>query len=475
MRRWLVGFVVAAIGVVVGGAPSAAQAEPPRHSVRAEGGLVLPVTAPQRSRFNPGGGGALAYELRLVDWIGIEARVSAAWVPSSEQAPTVDGYGSYYGLPALGVRVYPMAPFGLGDLWLGASAALVRTGDVFRPGFEIGLGYEHDIRHVVRLGPFVRYQHVFQTDRALAGASDGGVLVIGLSVAYPGTRAPAPAEEAPRDRDGDGIADARDGCPDEPEDFDGFEDADGCPEADNDGDGVLDADDRCPMEPGSIENEGCPDADSDGDGIPDRLDACPQDAEDLDGFQDADGCPDPDNDGDGVLDADDRCVSEPGPAANRGCPDTDRDADGVPDRLDNCPDEPGSPANQGCPTQQLVQIDEGQLRILEVVYFATDRARIQRRSYRLLENVAAVLSAHPEIGRLRIEGHTDSRGPRESNMELSQRRAESVVRFLVERGRVAPERLEAQGFGPDQPVVADAQTEEDHAQNRRVIFRILQR
>ncbi|MBX3246287.1 MAG: OmpA family protein [Myxococcales bacterium] len=213
--------------------------------------------------------------------------------------------------------------------------------------------------------------------------------------------------------------------------------------------------------------------DRDGDGIPDDRDQCPDEAEDFDGFEDADGCPDPDNDGDGLLDEIDRCPNEAGPAANQGCPDTDRDSDGVVDRLDNCPDEPGSPENQGCPTAQLVRIEEGRLQILDVVYFATNRDVIQRRSFPLLENVARVLNAHPEIRRVRVEGHTDSRGRREANVDLSQRRAEAVVRFLIDRGEVDAGRLEAQGYGPDRPIVENARSNADHAQNRRVEFNIV--
>ena len=110
------------------------------------------------------------------------------------------------------------------------------------------------------------------------------------------------------DRDGDGIADDVDQCPDEAEDVDTFEDDNGCPDPDNDGDGVLDVNDGAPMDP-----------------------------EDMDSFQDEDGVPDPDNDGDGVLDVDDQCPNEVGDPANNGCPDPDRDGDGVPDRIDNCP------------------------------------------------------------------------------------------------------------------------------------------
>jgi len=129
------------------------------------------------------------------------------------------------------------------------------------------------------------------------------------------------------DRDGDGIADSRDLCPDEPEDFDGFEDTDGCPDPDNDKDGVLDVNDRCPNAPGP-RGDGCPRSvgtDRDHDGIPDAMDKCPDDPEDKDGFQDDDGCPDPDNDMDGIPDVRDKCPNEPetfnGYQDDDGCPD----------------------------------------------------------------------------------------------------------------------------------------------------------
>src|SRR5207237_6221351 len=110
------------------------------------------------------------------------------------------------------------------------------------------------------------------------------------------------------DRDGDGIKDDVDKCPEDLEDFDDFEDEDGCPDPDNDRDGIPDVDDKCPNEPetenGFQDEDGCPDSvelDRDGDGIPDSRDKCPDDPEDKDGFEDEDGCPDPDNDKDGIL------------------------------------------------------------------------------------------------------------------------------------------------------------------------------
>jgi outer membrane protein OmpA-like peptidoglycan-associated protein len=212
--------------------------------------------------------------------------------------------------------------------------------------------------------------------------------------------------------------------------------------------------------------------DTDGDGIADALDPCPNDPEDFDGFQDEDGCPDFDNDADGILDLDDACPNEPGPPENHGCPDLDRDGDGVPDRIDNCPDEPGPVENQGCPEEQGVVIEDSRLEILDKIYFNSDSAQLQRRSHAVLDNVAEVLNAHPEIRIIGVEGHTDSTGPSAYNMRLSQRRAESVVRYLVDEGGVSKDRFIAEGFGETQPLVPDAKTKMQLAQNRRVEFHI---
>jgi MYXO-CTERM domain-containing protein len=239
---------------------------------------------------------------------------------------------------------------------------------------------------------------------------------------------------------------------------------------DRDNDGVLDPNDRCIDQPGLAELDGCPAQDRDSDGIADHVDGCPELAEDADGFQDGDGCPDPDNDGDTVLDVDDRCVNEPGVVENAGCPDTDRDGDTVVDRLDNCPDEKGEPKYQGCAAKQLVTIGKDRLEILESVYFQTNKATILAKSNKLLDNVAAVLGSHPSIN-LEIQGHTDDRGDAKYNKDLSQRRADAVVAYLVRKG-VAASRLKAVGYGEDQPVATNA-TNAGRTQNRRVVFQIV--
>jgi outer membrane protein OmpA-like peptidoglycan-associated protein len=282
-----------------------------------------------------------------------------------------------------------------------------------------------------------------------------------------------PKPETPPDPDRDGIIGDTDLCPDEP-----GAPPDGCPPKDSDGDGVLDREDACPEEAetdnGWEDEDGCPDEipDSDGDGLDDLADECKDQAEDADGYEDEDGCPDPDNDDDGVLDAEDRCPTVAGPVENRGCPDTDRDGDGVVDRLDNCPDEPGTAENRGCKKKQLVALSHTKLIILGQVHFRTGKARIRSRSRRLLKNVARVLVAHPEIKKIRVEGHTDNVGKARTNMTLSQNRAEAVVTYLVNEG-VPTDRLEAVGFGEERPIEDNA-TLEGRAANRRVEFNILE-
>ena len=185
--------------------------------------------------------------------------------------------------------------------------------------------------------------------------------------------------------------------------------------------------------------------------------------------------PDPaidlDSDNDGVLDSVDECPTVAGLPELKGCPDPDRDGDTVVDRLDNCPDEPGPPENQGCKAKQLVKIGQGKLEILDIVYFALDKAVIQKRSFELLDEVARVLGAHPEITKIRVEGHTDSQGNDAYNKKLSQRRADAVMAYLIKKG-VAVDRLEAHGFGEEVPKDTNA-TKEGRAANRRVEFTIV--
>ncbi len=330
------------------------------------------------------------------------------------------------------------------------------------------------------------------------------------------------------DADGDGVEDADDRCPGEDEDRDGFEDGDGCIDADDDADGVPDAVDRCPRVAGlgalagcpdpdgdhdgvgagdrcpaeaedadHFEDEdGCPEADNDRDGLDDAADRCPTQAEDRDGFEDDDGCPEPDNDRDGIADARDTCPREAedrdGFEDDDGCVEADNDGDGVADGEDGPPDPGGhfgvcrnlpetaggrdAREPDGCP-DSAVRVDVAARRIrVPPVFFDTDADVIQERSFADLVYVTEILAANPWIRRLVVEGHTDDRGSDDHNLDLSQRRAASVVRFLVERGVVA-DRLVPRGFGRarpptvvDEPACRDARSTACRQGARRVVF-----
>ena len=267
-----------------------------------------------------------------------------------------------------------------------------------------------------------------------------------------------------KDTDGDGIPDDIDRCPLDPEDRDGFQDEDGCPDPDNDGDGIVDRADACPTEPGPLENRGCPVTDKDHDGVPDGEDRCP----DVAGLKEFAGCPDAD--ADGIQDAEDKCPTQAGPKENGGCPDQDRDGDTLSDRLDKCPDQFGPPPD-GCPKKYtLVEVKKEKIEIRQQVHFATAKFRVLPDSFALLNQVVQVLNDFAKM-RLSIEGHTDNVGGEAANMRLSQRRAEAVRDYLVAKG-VSPVRLEAIGFGPTKPIASN-KTPRGKGQNRRTEFRIV--
>jgi len=281
------------------------------------------------------------------------------------------------------------------------------------------------------------------------------------------------------DRDHDGIPDDKDACPDEPEDKDGFQDTDGCPDPDNDLDGILDVDDRCPMAP-----------------------------EDKDGFQDDDGCPDPDNDNDGVLDVDDKCPNVPGPKENFGCPDKDTDKDGIPDRIDKCPLEPedkdgfedddgcpdidndqdrildvddkcpnepevynGVMDEDGCPDNKGAAVLENSLIIFDKINFEYDSAEIKSESFPILDSIVELMKANAFLKLVEVQGHADERGSDRYNLKLTGKRAESVVKYLTDHG-VEKARLRWAGYGELCPIDS-GHDEAAWEKNRRVEFKVV--
>ena len=218
----------------------------------------------------------------------------------------------------------------------------------------------------------------------------------GVGWAMPTRASEGLVPEEPADSDGDGIIDLEDECPTEPEDIDGFEDENGCPDPDNDGDGIPDAVDECPDEP-----------------------------EDVDEFEDENGCPDPDNDGDGIADVDDKCPLEP--ETKNGFEDDD-----------------------GCADETLVALDleRGRIEVLleSMVHFDWNDADVPEDYLTVMKQVAYIMKSNPEIRVLQVEGHTSWTGGHAYNMELSRNRAAAVVGWLMHFG-VEPERILARGFG----------------------------
>lgn len=227
----------------------------------------------------------------------------------------------------------------------------------------------------------------------------------------------------------------------------------------------------------SVRYEHFTEPDKDGDGIPDRIDQCVDVPEDKDGYQDQDGCPEPDtdrdSDNDGIPDKIDGCPDQPGPGPLDGCP--DRDGDQIPDNVDKCPDQPGPPELQGCPPpeeEEDVVLESERIRINNQILFEFGSNVIDPRSYKLLDDVAKVLKDNPDVGPVIIEGHTDNIGSRAYNIDLSKRRAKAVEDYLVTKG-IEKKRLRSDGFGFDKPI-APNDTPLNRAKNRRTEFKLVE-
>lgn len=278
-----------------------------------------------------------------------------------------------------------------------------------------------------------------------------------------------------KDDDDDGFHNRDENCPYSAEDFDGFRDEDGCPDYDNDMDDIPDSVDQCLNDAedfdGFEDEDGCPDFNNDGDALPDSLDECPNEIEDIDQFQDEDGCPEVDNDEDGVSDQNDNCPTEAedrdGFEDGDGCPEEDNDKDGIPDQKDKCPNEAenfnGLRDEDGC-RDTIIEISRKAL-VLRSVTFEPDSDSLRIESYKTLEDVVHSLKLWAEV-RIEIQGHTDAVGSAQSNMVLSQRRADIIKGYFIKEG-IAEERLKAVGYGETVPV-GDNDTNEGRALNRRV-------
>ncbi len=265
------------------------------------------------------------------------------------------------------------------------------------------------------------------------------------------------------DSDGDGIWDSDDMCPSNPEDFDGFQDEDGCPDYDNDKDKIPDELDKCPNDPedydGFQDEDGCPDLDNDNDGIPDSSDKCPNQPENINGFEDEDGCPDILNNVQQLL---------------------DNDKDGIPNYLDKCPDQPetfnGYQDDDGCPDSGAVVDTVSVLDTVSVkeiilegsILFDWRSPLIKSTASEDLNKAAEFLMIDPFI-KWSVESYTDNSGDLDSLKSLSKQRAVNVVKYLIDTG-LPSFMFKIYGKGSESPI-ADNKTLEGRLKNNRVVIK----
>ena len=339
-------------------------------------------------------------------------------------------------------RLNPYLTGGLGVLlWNLKSDDVSVFGDKKNALADLGVGVEWFLADFFGLDLSLHYQRILNHELDMSGYGDeqSGMIDarVGVNFYFGGNR----------DSDGDGILNRKDKCPKQAEDIDGFQDEDGCPDLDNDGDGIPDATDKCPNQAEDFDKyqdgDGCPDLDNDGDGIPDAKDKCPDQAEDLDKYQDEDGCPDMDNDGDGILDVKDKCPNQP------------ETVNGFEDE-DGCPDK-----------KPEVVIQKNAPIVLEGVTFKTASDKLTAGAKSELDKVVQTLGDYPQM-MLEVRGYTDSQGGRLANVKLSQRRADAVKAYLAGRG-IEAKRIQAKGFGPDNPVAPNNDAA-GRAKNRRIEF-----
>lgn len=389
--------------------------------------LVIPAGQPQRDLFGPGLGGAASVERALIPSLAVGLRLRALVLfdgPPPAQGGLADpGIGTLTTLSAVvrwNILTRSDQPARALGPWIDLAGGAGYTGSALRGSFEVGLGYGFALGEL-GLGPVLRYVHVVQPNSGGLDDRDAHLVLLGarLSLLDARREPPPPPPPRPGDRDYDRILDPDDACPDEPEDYDGFEDTDGCPDRDNDQDGILDADD-----------------------------ACPDEAEDVDGFEDEDGCPDPDNDQDGFLDPDDEC------------PDEAEVINGVDD-------------DDGCPDEGLIEMVDDRIILEERVLFDFERARIKHAATPVIAAIVNLVAQHPEWLRLRVEGHADVRGDEAYNQRLSERRARNVMHALIQHG-VPADKITSVGFGSTRPRDLH-RTELAHQRNRRVEFVVLER
>jgi outer membrane protein OmpA-like peptidoglycan-associated protein/opacity protein-like surface antigen len=398
-----------------------------------DGGVTFPQTDYQTNKMGLSfrGTGEYFFKTNSIHLVGLKLKIGSEQIKGEDTRGTIStqdgtraippaftasifsvGLAAIYSI-SIGDVFFPYLSGGISNLWFDPkndqdnpaeyNAANKYEKSTIVYSIEVGVKYlvSDKLSFNLSVNPYIP-QSDYLDDVAAASANDAfSTIMIGLSY--------SPFFD--NDPDKDGIKGSDDLCADEPEDFDGFEDADGCSDPDNDGDGILDINDKCPNA-----------------------------AEDVDGFEDADGCSDPDNDGDGILDVNDKCPNET------------EDIDGIEDE-DGCPEE-----------DEL--IGEQKFTIVGDDIFASNSAMIKIEGKKVLDEVIKQLQKFPDI-RWRIEGHMDSNGNKRSLRNLSLERAKAVLEYFSYFGGLKRENFQVFGMGDNLPI-GDNNTEEGRKRNRRI-------
>jgi outer membrane protein OmpA-like peptidoglycan-associated protein len=418
------------------------------------------------------------YALSIIPQVGLPTGSKRALVARGAQAGFQTAVGGVFDsgfgyLANLGMTLAPTQS--LLGVQLGSTVDVAATGD-FRITEKDRIGFEIDGRFGLtkKPGNSTINGHAFAQKRLESGWG----MTVGLGTGFlSGIGAPTVRLFAGvtyalsiNDFDRDTLVDREDQCPETPEDADGFEDLDGCPELDNDNDGLADAEDDCPNDPEDydafIDEDGCPELDNDNDGIPDIDDRCPL----THGDPTLGGCPD--RDGDAFGDGQDRCPDHFGVASAHGCPDADED--GISDFRDRCPD--GQPPtdeprehSDGCPKTAYASLMS--IRVATPIAFKERTEALTAPSKKQLHQVFRALKEAQRIELVQILAHTNNEGEEEENMALSQARAEAVMRYLTDMG-INTSRLVAKGFGENYPIDTN-RTASGRVRNDRIELKIL--
>ena len=379
-----------------------------------------------------------------LSFLGVEGELGVipTKTKTDDRSATVWTYRAHLIAQYPGYRLVPFVVVGLGGMTLKSHTDTLGTDS--DPAVHFGIGAKWAFNEYVSARVDVR-DNLLQKNALIAGVKNGDVVsntefLLGLSF----TLGRTPYEPTP-------------------------------PPVDSDADGFFDPQDACPMQPGVAPN-GCPApvvvVDTDKDGVSDASDPCPNEAEDGLPPNATDGCPNKDADGDGILLPDDKCPTEQGVAPD-GCPVRDKDGDGIPDDIDKCPDQPetknGFEDADGCP-DELPKAVAKFAGVIKGIEFDFGKATIRPASNKLLDEAVKVLTEYKDLHVL-ITGHTDDVGDHQTNVDLSEARANSVKTYMVSKG-IDTSRIDTHGSGPDSPI-ADNKTDKGRQQNRRIEFKLV--